>query len=166
MGVLEGMIENLPKEEYSYDVISGVSVGAINAAIIAMYPKGEELQACYELEVMWKSHPAQDLWQFWPGLHIFGGLVKDAFIDSTPLREMAETTFQNRTFKRAFGWQSVDLNTGTVYTFDETIPSEYVPYAILASASIPGFFSPVQIGELSLVDGGTYDNLGLTEAVL
>ena len=39
------MIHNLDPVEYSYDVVVGVSVGAINAAVLGIYEKGEEKQA-------------------------------------------------------------------------------------------------------------------------
>lgn len=44
--------------EYQYDVVGGVSVGAINAAFIALYPKGEELAAVLRLEELWLNHRA------------------------------------------------------------------------------------------------------------
>lgn len=42
-----------------------------------------------------------------------------------------------------YSWQAVDLNTGRVVIFDETVPEEFRAIAVKASASIPGFFSPV-----------------------
>ena len=41
-GVLDSFIKYLPPEEVQYDVVSGVSVGALNSAFISLYPKGEE----------------------------------------------------------------------------------------------------------------------------
>lgn len=90
----------------------------------------------------------------------------DAFLDSSPLKNILEGIFKGRTFKRKFSWQAVDLNTGSVVIFDETVPDELKHLAVLASASLPGFFSPVQIGDMLLVDGGTYENLDLAEAIV
>lgn len=39
-GVLWGLINNGNPEDYAYDVISGVSVGSLNAVFAAGYPKG------------------------------------------------------------------------------------------------------------------------------
>ena len=44
-GVLKALMEHMPTEEVKYDIISGVSIGAINAAVFALYPKGEEKEA-------------------------------------------------------------------------------------------------------------------------
>lgn len=41
-GVLKAFVESLPPNEVIYDVVTGVSVGAINAMAIALHPKGEE----------------------------------------------------------------------------------------------------------------------------
>jgi predicted acylesterase/phospholipase RssA len=38
--------------------------------------------------------------------------------------------------------------------------------AVVASASIPGFFSPVKIKDMALVDGGVFENLDLAEAIV
>ena len=42
VGVLQSFLDNLPQEEIEYDVVVGVSIGAVNAATIGMYEKGEE----------------------------------------------------------------------------------------------------------------------------
>ena len=49
-GALRGIIEGLDPKEYAYDVVSGVSVGAVNAVMLAIYPKGKEADAVSELE--------------------------------------------------------------------------------------------------------------------
>ena len=50
----------------------------------------------------------------------------------------------------------MDLITGKVLIFDETTPTELIEDAIFSSASIPGIFPPVEIGDYFLVDGGTF----------
>ena len=44
-GVLYGLYHLLPHEDLAYDVVSGVSVGAINAVAVSLYPpdKGYEM---------------------------------------------------------------------------------------------------------------------------
>ena len=46
------------------------------------------------------------------------------------------------------------------------MPNDLRWKAVKATASIPGFFSPVDIGNLKLVDGGTFENLALAEAIV
>jgi predicted acylesterase/phospholipase RssA len=64
--------------------------------------------------------------------------------------------------------QAVDLNTGEIFVFDETMPKEDRAQTILAGGSIPLIFEPVEdlIDTKALVDGGTYSNLELDEGIL
>lgn len=43
-GALYTLVRNLPPEEVEYDVVSGISVGALNAKHCATYQKGQEIQ--------------------------------------------------------------------------------------------------------------------------
>ena len=56
VGFLKAMTEKLPPVEYHYDVVVGVSVGAINAAMLAIHPPGKEKDAVKELEALWRTH--------------------------------------------------------------------------------------------------------------
>lgn len=166
VGVLLGFLKHLKPEDMAYDVVVGVSIGAINGAIMALYEKGDEKSAIAKLVEMWTTYKSDDFWSFWPYVHLAGGLIYDAFLDSKNMRNVLEETMKGRTFKRSFSWQAVDLNTGSVVIFDETVPDELKAAAVLSSASIPGAFSPIEIGELLLVDGGTFDSLDLAEAIV
>lgn len=95
-GALRGIIEALDPLEYSYDVVSGVSVGAVNSVMLAIYPKGKEADAVTELETIWRTHLVQDLYQNWPGLSIVGGFWKDSLFDSSPLKQFANLTLSGR----------------------------------------------------------------------
>ena len=50
--------------------------------------------------------------------------------------------------------------------FDETVPEDKKIDAIIASASVPLIFPAVNIDDHVLVDGGIFDNINLSEAVL
>lgn len=41
-GVIETLVNSLDPEDVKYDVISGISVGALNAAHVASFPRGQE----------------------------------------------------------------------------------------------------------------------------
>lgn len=45
VGVLDAMSQIMPEQEVAYDVVAGVSVGAINSNTIAIYPIGQEKKA-------------------------------------------------------------------------------------------------------------------------
>lgn len=45
VGVLKAMAEKMKTEDMRYDYIAGVSIGAINASILASFEKGKEVEA-------------------------------------------------------------------------------------------------------------------------
>ena len=55
-GALKAIVENLKPIEYQYDVVSGVSIGAVNSVMLAVHPKGKEHDAVVELENIWRTH--------------------------------------------------------------------------------------------------------------
>jgi predicted acylesterase/phospholipase RssA len=57
-----------------YDVISGISVGSINAGGLSLYPKGQEKEATELLRTMWLNLTNNDIWKFWPGFEPYQAL--------------------------------------------------------------------------------------------
>lgn len=166
VGFLKAITKLLDPIEYSYDVVVGVSIGAINAAILALYEPGQEKEAVAELEGLWKSHLPQDFFQTWPYVNFFGGVYYPSFLDSSPLHVEIHRHLDGKQFKRKLAIQSVDLNTGKVIIFDENTPDAIKAEAVASSGSVPGFFSPTLINGMTLVDGGVFTNLDLGEAIV
>lgn len=66
-GVLHGLSHLLPGEEAFYDVVSGVSAGALNAAAVAMWPKEAGKDMSEWLISFWKTITTDMIYQEWPG---------------------------------------------------------------------------------------------------
>jgi predicted acylesterase/phospholipase RssA len=49
VGALKAFITVLDPKEIAYDVVEGVSIGGLNAAGLALYPKGQEKEAVEQL---------------------------------------------------------------------------------------------------------------------
>jgi len=62
VGALKAFIEIMDPIDYAYDVLSGVSIGAFNAAYISTYNRGYEKIAVVWLEEMWSIFGAKDFW--------------------------------------------------------------------------------------------------------
>ena len=45
VGILQSLYEHLPHSELAYDVTTGASIGAVNAATLGMFAKGNETEA-------------------------------------------------------------------------------------------------------------------------
>ena len=47
------MISQLPAEDVAYDVVAGVTGGAVNAALLSNYEKGQESEATTHMRDFW-----------------------------------------------------------------------------------------------------------------
>ena len=57
-----------------YDVISGISVGSINAGGISLFPKGREKEATENLKEIWMNMTDSSIWKYWPGFEPYQAL--------------------------------------------------------------------------------------------
>ena len=97
VGVLKAFFENMDPQEFKYDIVSGVSAGSINAAVLAMYPPGQEKQALDELLQIYENHLPQDYWKAWSTI-IFEPFWKKSIIDTSPFDTIFNDIFSGRSF--------------------------------------------------------------------
>jgi predicted acylesterase/phospholipase RssA len=55
VGALKGLIESLGTDATQYDLVQGISAGAINAAVLGMYPVGQESDFVGNMTDFWTS---------------------------------------------------------------------------------------------------------------
>jgi len=65
VGVLWGLLNYGVASDYTYDVVTGVSAGSINAAAMAGWKVGDEFKCVQWLSDMWKNLSSPDIWQDW-----------------------------------------------------------------------------------------------------
>ena len=65
--MLSGLVSNLPVDQVAYESVSGVSGGAINAALLSSYPVGSEVDASARIHSFWKDAAATPLYKDWVG---------------------------------------------------------------------------------------------------
>jgi NTE family protein len=152
VGVCKHLLGNLKK---TYDVFSGVSVGAINASFLAMFPTGQEELAANQLYEMWSKLSTKDIYKRWFPFGSFHGLWKSSLYNSEPLRDLIRKNI-NLDRIRASGKVvvigAISLSSGKYTVFDQT--SDYLIEAVIASASFPGLLAPVKIGDEWWIDAG------------
>lgn len=133
-----GVLQVLQEERIPIDVIVGSSAGAI---IGAVYAAGTDL--------CWAERLAKNL--VWD--HILEvGLPRLGFSRGERFLQLLRLVTKDKTFADlnvAFAAVAVDIERGEEVVLTEGPLAE----AVLASASIPGVFSPRRIGERLLVDG-------------
>lgn len=98
-GALAGITssDKLQASDYSYDAVSGISGGAINAVILASHEKGQEAQAAAKMEQFWTDAAHNKLYKDW-----FGGIARGLFMEgglynSAPLEDFLKKEFKDTT---------------------------------------------------------------------
>ena len=164
-----GMLRALAEAGVAPDVLTGASVGALNAAWVATHgwPNGVD-----GLDRLWRSLRRTDVFPLGPASAVAGLLGRrNHLIDGSNLARVIGGNLPVATFADArlpLHVVTTEVTTGLEVTISE---GDLLP-ALLASAAIPGVFEPVTVRGHELMDGGVADNaplsvaaaLGVTEA--
>jgi NTE family protein len=170
VGVLKVLISNRNK---NYDTVAGVSVGAINAMCLAMYPPSEQKQAVEVLEKLWGTtirgnSSIYKPWYFY-GANYLAFFWKGSLNHTAPLRSILESNF-NPDKLRASGVElkvgAVSLTTGK-YTSasSNTYPAEQMVDWVMASAAMPIIFEPITVDGEVWVDGGVRNVTPISDVI-
>lgn len=85
-GVLKSIVEQMPAEDIKYDYVSGVSIGAANASLIALFPLGQEKEAVDYLWSKYDGHSSADIMEpYQPSFLV--GFTHNSMLDSNKFRE-------------------------------------------------------------------------------
>ena len=165
LGALQvGALRALFEHGIRPDIVTGTSVGAVNAASLAFNPTPEGVD---EMERQWRSLGEDDLFPggrfraSWARMFVRGSKI----FESSGLRRMIETTLgPTATIEDALlplGIVATDLETGAERVFT----SGPLTDAVLASAAMPGVYPPVEIEGRMYTDGGVSNNVPIAPAV-
>lgn len=136
---------------YHWDIIAGVSVGALNGTMLAMgkYARLEELWDTISLQKV--SRGSLNAWTM---LKLLFG--KSSVSSNAPLWNIINTEIEPHKIHLDLRIGSVSLRTGQYLMFKPTDPD--FKKAILASAAKPLIWSPVAVGRShpDMVDGGVW----------
>ena len=159
-GVVKTLADVYPE---GFDVISGTSVGAINAAGLAMFPKKDFRDAAKWLESRWKNDLS--IWKYKFPRYLAGLWSNSLGSNKALKRFLGKHMLPDRI--RSSGVKliltAVDIETGFVSRFTEN--SDDLIGAVLASSSFPVMFPMQQIGSTMYTDGGVRDIAPLSPAI-
>lgn len=145
----------------------GVSVGALNSAGLAAFPKERYVEAIAYMEKVWREEvttaAVHKRWFPFGKLH---ALWLKSVYNSAPLRSFMEK-HMNLEKIRASGVKvavgAVSLENGE-YGFGTQDDDNFIDW-VLASSSFPIFLTPIQIGESLWSDGGIKSTTPLGKAI-
>jgi NTE family protein len=153
-----GAVDTLVHErQLDFQVIAGVSAGALNALVLAQGrgPDGLSTQV-EELKRLWLGiGSARDIYRDRFLGKVLGFVAKDSIFDSSPIREKIERygrIDRLRGSGREFRIGVSSLESGIYECIDQRHDSIHA--YTLASSSMPVLFPPVRIGNRSYIDGG------------
>jgi hypothetical protein len=151
-------------QDIQYDVMTGVSVGSLNTAGLAMYAKGDEGNMTAFLLDIWRNIQASDVYQDWPGGIIDGVLFQPSIYDTSPLLTFLQEKF-NKPIQRKISLGSCNANNGSFVRFDESLSHDDLITAVRASSAMPILFPYIEFQGETYIDGGSVLNLDVGGAV-
>jgi NTE family protein len=140
-----GVLRVLEQEKIPIHLVVGTSVGSLVGALYA--DSGRVLDAEFHALAVQE----EDLFDVRALAILSGGLVK-----GERLRKFVKTHVKAASIEEMavpFAAVATDLRTGSAVVFDRGPVVE----AVHASCAIPGVFVPVQVGDVTLVDGGVVE---------
>jgi NTE family protein len=180
---------------YVFDILSGTSVGAINACYLAAH-LADPVLGLRRLVHLWEELEMRTVLGFGvrqiigiPRLLLGGGGKGAGIFDVTPMSDLvhreiswrAVTRVLRRRQLRALSISTTEVATGRTVVFMQVSPDLVIPATApprtlfradhigpqhaLASAAIPLLFPPVQIGSELYLDGGLRQNTPIAPAL-
>ncbi len=155
-GAIKGLVDNVPNGEVEWDVVTGISVGSINAAALSIFSPGDEKAGSDFLVNTWRSiKGSKDIYQNWFAGPLEGLVFKTGLFDTTPLRNIIKETVKDQTLKRKFVCGATNFDNGFYDTWDEEkLFKEDYEGAIVSSASVPVIFPVTPFDNNFYMDGG------------
>ena len=120
-GVIWGLANYGNESDFYYDVVSGVSTGAINAAGMAPFAPEDIKAAAQYLSDTWAQLTNDQVWQTWDKGPIKVIRNENGLLDSSPLVEYVKTELIDKFpdgFKKRAVVGSANVETGNYETFD------------------------------------------------
>ena len=144
------------EENIDYDLMCGISVGALNIAGIAQTPKGDPRSAIAHVEAFWLNEVStRSVYKRWFPFGRLHALWHSSVYDSSPLYNLVHDNIDVERVKnngRAVAVGAICLDTGE-YGYGREYDPDFAKW-VVASASFPVFFSPIEIGGRMWGDGG------------
>lgn len=155
-----GALEVLREAGYTFDAISGVSVGSLNGAMLASNQFTRLLEIWREISPskVLQKHSLLSLARQYLTYKIGISDPPVSRFNNKPLRQLMERYLLGKSIQKPFHFGYVKLESGayiqaTIHSKDQKINKADLD-RLLASSAIPVYFNPVDIEGSTAVDGG------------
>lgn len=168
-GVIWGLMNYGDPADFEWDVVTGISGGAINTGALMFWDKKDGLEMSHWLSQTWADLRNPDVWKLWDDSSIKGDFVDEvSLLNDQPLVDYLGSIFDQfpEGLKRDAMVGTVDMNTGDyVKQFMYDKPRDLLNRYIVTSASLPGLFIPQLLDGSVFTDGGTAMGLDAVTAI-
>src|SRR6478735_9097633 len=156
-----GVYQAMHEADIMPDWVAGVSIGAINAAIIAGNPPHRRIA---QLHAVWDLITERKIWAYTPDGDVFRkARIATSSYDSSPLKETLNdlvdfSIINDQAIRFAVG--AVNVLTGNFIYFDN-YEEEIGPEHVMAGGALPPALPMIKIGTDHFWDGGIVSNTPL-----
>lgn len=162
-----GVVRALAERGARWDVIAGVSVGALNAAFLAQHARSETLTAARELRTFWDNvRGNESVYRRWTPFGKLHSLWRGSLYSTEPLARTVATNLDPEKLRRSdvkLLVGAVCLETGEYRYVDGGTPD--IREWVLASSAFPVAFPPRVIDGRHWIDGGVRDITPITDVL-
>ena len=164
-GVIWGLAKGLPDDEVNWNVVTGISTGAINSGGVAQFPMGQEKEMADSLVNFWLSlNNNSAVYVEWTGGLIEGLIYEYGIFNNAPCKKTVKH-YYNKGFHRNITVGATNYNNATTVQFNERMLGDEMIEGIISSGSPPPFFPHQQFMGSVYADGGCIVNLDYFAAV-
>lgn len=155
-----GLVSNLLEKNKTWDLITGISSGSINAAYLSTIVSGEEKYNIKEFKKFWTNLENKDIYN---SIYFLNGL---SLYDNSPMKKKLKEVYEYKKAIRPVLLGSTSLKTGNKKVFNEDdINILGFTDIIMSSTAIPILFPPYRFNNDLFIDGGLTSNILLNEGI-
>jgi predicted patatin/cPLA2 family phospholipase len=166
-GALMGLVSNIPGNKYNWDVITGISVGALNAFGLSFFKQGDEVNAVNFILNIWKNiKGSSDIYDNWILGPLYGLMFETGLYNTSPLERLLAEFQLGRSVQRNIIIGATNIENGNLERFstDDLQTDEYVQ-SVLTSSAFPIIFPNIQFRNATYMDGGVKVSLDITAGI-
>jgi hypothetical protein len=155
IGALKGLLASLPGTETGYNLVSGISAGAINAAVMSHYPIGAEQDFVGNMTEFWNDFSSDKFYTDRPDASLLTWINQPGYYDTTPMNKTLTSLLGDEKPTRNLIIGTTDLVSGEYISYSSHHDVDWVA-ATMGSMAISGWFPYVKYQNFRLVDGASY----------
>ena len=119
-GIIWGLMHYGDPADFAWDVITGVSAGAINTSATAVWNVGDEVKMSEFMSETWQTLTTHDIWVDWPEGPAIALFNKQGLVDDSPALDFITRTLKpfGKLSDRKFTVSAANVDTGSLEIFN------------------------------------------------